>query len=221
MATEAPDLKPALLLKVPDVVCINLRRRPDRWQTFITRANEAGIGYVRRFIAVDGKDIELPHELKSHRGAYGCLHSHALAYREALRKGFSHLMVVEDDCVFLNGFVTVPDYIEATLGGFSYIHFGGGDFCYARHLRQFPTHTEVASVMNTHAYIADSSLMGHYVSYLEGNPFPASHLLHADRLIVHLCRKHKLKMCVPPSPLAGQDKYLTRDVEWGVPMRAS
>jgi hypothetical protein len=204
---------------IPDAVCINLKRRPERWAAFESRAQAAGLAFIRRFEAVDGNDLVLPDNLKSHRGAYGCLHSHAAVYREALSKGYSHIFVAEDDCVFTPDASGVTEYLAATLGTYSLIHFGGSRACHPEGLKDCGTHGEVARVMNTHAYVIDRALMSGYVAALEADPFPTSEVLHADRMLLGVGREKSLRICIPPNPLAMQDKALPSDVQWGLPRR--
>jgi hypothetical protein len=171
---------------------------------------------VQRFNAVDGNDLDLSEELKSHSGTYGCLHSHAAVYKEAIRIGASHVLVLEDDCVFSHNIRTLTAYLAATLDKFSWIHLGGNRF-HHKHAIAYPTHLQVSNILDTHGYVADRALMVSYINWLTDTPFPRSGLLHADRLLRHICRLNSLKICIPPKPLAWQDKSLTSDVQWGVP----
>mgnify|MGYP001182409146 CR=1 FL=1 len=207
--------------QIADAVCINLKRRVDRWNAFESRAKVAGFGFVRRFEAIDGSALNLPDKLKTHQGTYGCLHSHAAVYKHALASGYSHVLVVEDDCVFNATFDDVKDYLAITVGNYSWIHLGGSRTCYPQGVSRFDSHSQVATVMNTHAYVIDQELMASYVRSLEITPFPQSELLHADRLILSLCRDRALKISIPLTPFAVQDKGLPSDVQWGLPRVSS
>lgn len=204
---------------VGDAVCINLRRRPERWRAFDAGARRVGIGCIRRFEAIDGDDLPLPAGLSSHRGTYGCLHSHAAAYEEALAKGVTHLFVAEDDCVFLGTLSSIKSYLAATLGKFSWIHFGGTGRCYPEGVVRGDGFSSVTKVLNAHAYIIDRELMELYVQWVKQTPFPVNEFLHSDRLLPHLCKAHNLKISIPPKPLAWQDKSMQSDVPWGMPKR--
>lgn len=203
--------------QIADAVCISLKRRAERWNAFESRAKAAGFGFVKRFEAIDGSLLNVPDELKTHQGTYGCLHSHAAVYKHALANGYSHVLVFEDDCVFNASFDDVKDYLAATVGNYSWIHLGGSRACYPQDVSRFDSHCQVATVMNTHAYVIDRQLMAGYVGTLEITPFPQSKVLHADRLILRLCRDKALKISIPLTPLAVQDKGLPSDVQWGLP----
>ncbi len=84
----------------PLQVCINLDRRPERWQRMQRALAAHGIGPVQRFSAVDGNNVVLPHDWIHSPGAYGCLRSHVQVVREARDAGASSVLIFEDDAVF-------------------------------------------------------------------------------------------------------------------------
>src|SRR6266436_1644423 len=84
----------------PYKVCINLDRRPERWQHMRRKFDQHGIRSVRRFSALDGDDMKLPANWVHTPGAYGCLLSHIQVVREAQRLGVSSVLIFEDDVVF-------------------------------------------------------------------------------------------------------------------------
>jgi len=83
----------------PLKVCINLDRRPERWQR-MQRALAAQNLAVQRFSAIDGNNVALPHNWMHTAGAYGCLLSHVQVVREARNAGASSVLIFEDDAVF-------------------------------------------------------------------------------------------------------------------------
>jgi glycosyl transferase, family 25 len=84
----------------PHKICINLDRRPERWQRVQARFAEHGIEGVRRFAAVDGNEVDLPAHWRHTAGAYGCLRSHLDVVEEARRLGAPSVLIFEDDVVF-------------------------------------------------------------------------------------------------------------------------
>lgn len=84
----------------PLKVCINLDRRPERWQRMQRAFAANGIESVQRFSAVDGNAVMLPHDWIHTPGAYGCLRSHVQVVREARDAGASSVLIFEDDAVF-------------------------------------------------------------------------------------------------------------------------
>jgi GR25 family glycosyltransferase involved in LPS biosynthesis len=84
----------------PLKVCINLDRRPERWQRMQRAFADQCIGPVHRFSAIDGNNVALPHDWIHTAGAYGCLRSHVEVVREARDARASSVLIFEDDVVF-------------------------------------------------------------------------------------------------------------------------
>ncbi len=84
----------------PYRVCINLDRRPERWQSMQRKFDQHGIHSVRRFQALDGDKMKLPANWVHTPGAYGCLLSHLQVVREARRLGVPSVLIFEDDVGF-------------------------------------------------------------------------------------------------------------------------
>lgn len=84
----------------PYQVCINLDRRPERWQQMQRKFDHHGIHSVQRFSGLDGNNLKLPANWAHTPGAYGCLLSHVQVVREAQRLGVPSVLIFEDDVVF-------------------------------------------------------------------------------------------------------------------------
>ncbi|MCU1246185.1 MAG: glycosyltransferase family protein [Acidobacteria bacterium] len=87
----------------PHRLCINLDRRPDRWERVQARFAEQGLHSVERLVAADGNRLDLPDGWEFTAGAYGCLVSHLRAVREARSRNLPSLLLFEDDVVFDRG----------------------------------------------------------------------------------------------------------------------
>src|SRR2546430_7639923 len=83
----------------PYQVCINLNRRPDRWQRIQERFIVHGIDRVMRFPALDGRQVEIPSVWNTFPGAYGCLRSHLAVVEQARESGQPSVLIFEDDAV--------------------------------------------------------------------------------------------------------------------------
>jgi glycosyl transferase, family 25 len=94
--------KPAAVIneRFPHKICINLDRRPERWQQMQRKFAQHGIHSVARFPALDGDNMKLPANWAHTPGAYGCLQSHLQVVREARQLGLSSVLIFEDDVVF-------------------------------------------------------------------------------------------------------------------------
>jgi len=84
----------------PHKVCINLDRRADRWTQMQLKFAQLDIRSVRRFSAVDGQELNVPHSWSNTPGAYGCLLSHLQVVRQAQELGAPSVLIFEDDVVF-------------------------------------------------------------------------------------------------------------------------
>jgi hypothetical protein len=83
----------------PLTVCINLDRRPERWQRIQRAFAEQDISDVQRVSAVDGNAVPLPDNWIHTPGAYGCLLSHVQVVRNARDAAASSVLIFEDDAV--------------------------------------------------------------------------------------------------------------------------
>lgn len=88
----------------PHRVCINLNRRPERWERMQARFAAAELGAVERFPAVDGGSAGVPASWPFSSGAYGCLQSHLAVVREARALEQESILIMEDDVVLADGF---------------------------------------------------------------------------------------------------------------------
>lgn len=100
--TNAATNRPAGAINeaFPHKVCINLDRRPERWQQMQLKFARHGIRSVQRFAALDGDALDTPPHWLHTRGAYGCLRSHLQVVCEARRTGMHSVLIFEDDVVF-------------------------------------------------------------------------------------------------------------------------
>ena len=80
-------------------VCINLDRRPERWQRIQSELARHGFEAVERFAAIDGDAVEKPGGWAHSAGAYGCLLSHVQVVSEARDSGAANILIFEDDTV--------------------------------------------------------------------------------------------------------------------------
>src|SRR6201988_2669088 len=81
----------------PHKVCINLDRRPERWEQMRSKFERCDVRGVQRFAAVDGARAIVPAEWSDSPGAYGCLRSHLEIVEQARREGWPNVLIFEDD----------------------------------------------------------------------------------------------------------------------------
>lgn len=109
----------------PHKTCINLDRRPDRWQRMQTEFARHEIHGVRRFSAIDGNAVARPANWKHTAGAYGCLLSHIAVVQEARDLGHESVLIFEDDAVFDPELQTkFPSFMEQVPSDWDMLYFG-------------------------------------------------------------------------------------------------
>jgi glycosyl transferase family 25 len=90
--------------KVDKIFCINLDRRPDRWESVQKQFQKHGIKNVERFSAVDGNSIKVNNQINLLPGEIGCLLSHLEIVKKAKEQGLKNYLVLEDDVIFRDDF---------------------------------------------------------------------------------------------------------------------
>jgi glycosyl transferase, family 25 len=107
------------------IVCINLARRPDRWQRIQQELARHGIGPVQRFAAIDGESVAKPAGWNHSAGAYGCLLSHVEVIKEARDSGAASVLIFEDDAVLAPDFqARFAGYIQEVPDDWDMLYFG-------------------------------------------------------------------------------------------------
>lgn len=84
-------------MKIDKIYCINLDRRPDRWETASKFFAEQGLK-VERWSAVDGQTLDFNYEVnKPYRGEFGGLLSHYNVIVNAYENNYENVLIFEDD----------------------------------------------------------------------------------------------------------------------------
>lgn len=150
----------------PDKVCINLNRRPERWEQAVARFAAHQINSVRRFPALDGLTLEVPSGWDGSPGAYGCLQSHLAVVREARRLDLSSILIFEDDVVFDSDFNSkFSRYIRQLPSDWDMLLFGGLHV-YVRPLRISENIFRITNSYSTFAYALKRTI---YDAFIELN----------------------------------------------------
>jgi GR25 family glycosyltransferase involved in LPS biosynthesis len=117
-----PDINEAF----PHKFCINLDRRPERWEQMRSKFERCGVRGVERFAAVDGQQALLPANWSDSPGAYGCLRSHLEIIKEARRLGWPSVLIFEDDAALDPELSEkFSSYFQQVPADWEMLHFGG------------------------------------------------------------------------------------------------
>ena len=96
-----------------DIVCVNLDKRTDRWLESLYEFQKIGIRPIRFSAIVDSNPI------------VGCAMSHFIALQNA-REQKKHLMIFEDDVMFINNYSDFGEYLDALDSlDWDMLYFGG------------------------------------------------------------------------------------------------
>lgn len=110
------------------VVCINLDRRPERWERFRKQWPLRSLGPTR-YSAVDSRLAKPPPwfpEVCPDPGAWGCLRTHVRIWEDALSGGWDSVLVFEDDAILRDDFTAkFSEFMNAVPSDWEQIYLGG------------------------------------------------------------------------------------------------
>jgi glycosyl transferase family 25 len=113
----------------PYKLCINLDRRPERWERVKERFIQHKITSVVRFQAIDGLTLSIPDDWPYSPGHYGCLQSHLAVLKLARKNNAPNILIFEDDCIFDPEFnKKFPHYINQLPDDWDMLFLGGTHF---------------------------------------------------------------------------------------------
>ena len=185
---------------IKHVFYINLASRPDRKQHVEAQLTSIGITDFKRFNA-----IKLPN------GALGCSLSHLKCLETAKAEGWSHLLIVEDDILFLN-----PELFKNQLNKFLSTHKSWDTILVAGNnippyqpiddtcVRVFSCQTTTGYIVQNHYFdtLIENIRIG--INKLIG--FPDKHVLYAiDKYWFQLQKKDKWYLIIPLSVTQRED----------------
>jgi len=119
------------------IICINLGKRPDRWEEMKKELSRVGLHSVDRYLAIDGNPMNwryVPKEEgdinrikpESWIGAAGCMASHINIWKMAKNEGWKNVLVIEDDCDFVSSLqLLFNERIKNVPDDWDILYFGG------------------------------------------------------------------------------------------------
>jgi len=105
---------------IDSIYCINLDVRKDKWEKMEKQCSDQGL-QVHRMSAINGwkelarlhiKEIQKPYKALLTKGQVGCLLSHLSVLKDAEKRNFNCVMVLEDDVNFLGNMKQISAYLE-------------------------------------------------------------------------------------------------------------
>lgn len=204
-----------------NVYVINLKRRPDRWNTTKKRLHNIGIS-PHRWDAVDAKDDEFlkfyeSKNLKNRaKGEVACYKSHLELWKYLLSIEVPYAIIFEDDIVF-------PDDVSQDLimneieesKGFDILFLG---HCYSNQFKFSNEITRINSAMCLHAYVVTRSALQKLVKNEHNYTIPIDHVTYK------LCKSKNMicfssftssnkNTCMYGEGIIFQDDYLGSNIQ--------
>lgn len=145
------------------VFCINLDKRPDKWESVVKEFHKIGLEGINRVSGVDGNPDAIPTRLLP--GEVGCVLSHLNIIKKAKELKLPNILVFEDDVAFHNDFTRIFDLkIGNVPANWDMLYFCGNH----QH-----GHTPVADgvvkvlyTFTTNAYAMKHTLYDHFINEL-------------------------------------------------------
>jgi glycosyl transferase family 25 len=105
--------------------CINLERRPDRWDECLSEFDKHGITNVDRFIAVDGKNLTQSLSGFMTPSRMALVQTNIQIIEEAIKNDYDSILILEDDVEFDPQVVEMDSYFDLLPDDWDMLYFGG------------------------------------------------------------------------------------------------
>lgn len=137
------------------IICINLDRRPDRWEGFLASATpHIPRERIERFSAFDAQKLLVPAWWHGTPGGYACTLSHRFAIAQAFAGGAETALLFEDDALLADDFAArLSAFVREVPADWQLLYLGGQ---HRPRYRPFPVSEGVARCRHTirmHAYV--------------------------------------------------------------------
>jgi glycosyl transferase family 25 len=142
--------------KFDKIFCINLDRRPDRWENVQKEFEKIGVENYERFSAIDGNDIKFNNHLLT--GELGCLLSHLEITKKARELGLKNYLVIEDDIEFIRGFNKLFDSFYSQVPQDWNMIYLGGNTVVDRPLKITDNVYKIHNTYTTHAIVVKDTM---------------------------------------------------------------
>jgi len=155
------------LVDIDRAICINLDRRHERWNTFLS-TYPSQMPAPSRLSATDGWRVTLPAD-RTDRGAWGCWESHRRAMASCVESGTEAAIIFEDDAIPTAAFASRwPDFCDALPANWQFVYLGG---CIREGLVPRRVNRLVFApgpVATSHAYAVRQPLLGKILLEMSG-----------------------------------------------------
>lgn len=214
------------------VYCVNLERRPEKWQQFIEGLpRDWPFKQPERYNAISGKHVSPPSWWTAGRGAWGCYKSHMNLIELCLNEGVESVLLLEDDAVFPEDFTEkCKQFLNKVPNNWEMLYLGG-QLLKARQHSTTPVNDEVFiphNVNRTHAFALKGGMLNTIYRHInEATTWMRGH--HIDHHLGRLHQRKQHRIYVPKEWLVGQRegksdisfKHFNNDRFWPSPSSLS
>lgn len=130
------------------VYCISLKRRQDRRESFDSEVKKYDLGSYEFFDAIDGKSLRREDYIERiPLGNIGLIITTIKLLKEAIRKKYSTILLIEDDCIFTDEINNIQEYIDLVPENWDMLYFGGNHYGWHEHFR---INEKILNIKKTH-----------------------------------------------------------------------
>lgn len=129
---------------------INLKKREDRLNDFISQVNHYDLGEFEVFEAVDGSSLK--NEYKHlNNGELGIIYSTIRILEKSIKNNYETILIIEDDCKFNNNLYNLNEYFEKLPNDWDFVYFGGNHNTHSGVINLDRVNDKIIKVYNTYA----------------------------------------------------------------------
>lgn len=174
------------------VYCINLDRRPERWQLANEQFEKHGLD-VERVSAIDGHQIPGKEYLTLKPGLYGCTASHYLLVERAKYLRLKSIMVFEDDVILRDNFYSELNACMDDLPeDWQMLMLGGSHRLLPIKMTNTNRLLQATKTLTSHGYIINENVYDRVTELLRNMQSPI------DSVFAEIQQLGKVFVCNPP-----------------------
>ncbi len=106
------------------IYCINLDRRPQKWEQSKDEYKKYEIEGVQRFSAFDGNTLDVS-GIRIQKSEYGLVLSNIEIIKKSQSEGLQNVLILEDDCIFTEDIRRFDELINEVPSDWDLLYFGG------------------------------------------------------------------------------------------------
>ena len=162
-------------MHIDKVFILNLEHRTDRKEKMTQIMQKANISNYEFFKAIKPTEDELLKwnknycrglNIKYKLGQLGCCKSHIEVYKIALERQYTNILVLEDDCEFVDDFNKIHEYSSQINDDYDMLYFSGSHIIKPQKVTKninklFKTYT-------THGYFIKPNMMKYIIENVNG-----------------------------------------------------